>query len=544
MTGMEQAGVPPGYPAGPPACCGFGGKVLEIVNTGAMVAKYGIRLTKSLGQNFLTDINIIDKIVEAGEVTRQDLVLEIGAGIGGMTLQLAKAAGRVVAVEIDRRLIPALEEVLADCDNTEIILGDILKTDLHAFVKDWPGPLKVISNLPYYITTPIIMHLLESDIPWNTLVFMVQKEVAQRLSAPPGIKDYSALSVAIRCLSEPKLCFTVSKNCFVPKPEVDSAVVRLRKTVRPELDGVDMGLFRKVVRASFSQRRKTIVNSLGAAPWIVGGKEKLREVLGKMAIPENTRAECLSLEQFAGLTRLLVGMTTEENEMKTRLPMARYLDHAVLKPEMSRDEAKEAILLGIAHKVRTVCVRPCDVVLAAQLCEGTETEVSCVLAFPHGCTTPAMKAFEAGESIRAGTREIDMVANYGFIRSGLRDEVLRDIRAVVDVARPAGVLVKVILETCTLSAEQIRMATEVAVEAGADFVKTSTGFHQGGATAEAVTVMMEAAAGRIKVKASGGIRTLADANRFLDLGCERLGVGYGTTPALCGPGEGDPDAGY
>ncbi len=542
--GMKQAAVSPGRPADPSACSGIGGKVLEIVNTGAMVAKYGIRLTKSLGQNFLTDINIIDKIVEAGQVTRQDLVLEIGAGIGGMTLQLAKAAGRVIAVEIDRRLIPALEEVLTGCGNTEIILGDILKTDLHPFVKEWSGPLKVISNLPYYITTPIIMHLLESDIPWDTLVFMVQKEVAQRLAAPPGIKDYSALSVAIRCLSEPKLCFTVSKNCFVPKPDVDSAVVRLRKTGRPELDGVDMPLFRKIVRASFSQRRKTIVNSLGAAPWIAGGKEKLREVLGQLGIPENTRAECLDLVQFAGLTRLLVGTTTEEKEMETRLPMARYLDHAVLKPEMSRDEATEAIKLGIAHKVKTVCVRPCDVALAARLCEGTETEVSCVLAFPHGCTTPAVKAFEAGEAIRAGTREIDMVANYGFIRSGFRDQVLEDIRSVVDAAKPAGVLVKVILETCTLTADQIRMATEAAVEAGADFVKTSTGFHQGGATVEAVTTMLDAAAGRIKVKASGGIRTLADANRFLDLGCERLGVGYGTTPALCGPDEGDPDTGY
>lgn len=518
--------------------------MLEIVNTSAMVAKYGIRLTKSLGQNFLTDINIIDKIVEAGEVTHHDLVLEIGAGIGGMTLQLAKAAGRVVAVEIDRRLIPALEEVLADCENTEIILGDILKTDLHAFVKDWPGPLKVISNLPYYITTPIIMHLLESDIPWDTLVFMVQKEVAQRLAAPPGIKDYSALSVAIRCLSEPKLCFTVSKNCFVPKPDVDSAVVRLRKTGRPELDGVDMVLFRKVVRSSFSQRRKTIVNSLGAAPWLAGGKEKLRAVLGQMGIPESIRAECLSLEQFAGLTRLLVGMSMEGKEMETRLPMARYLDHAVLKPEMSREEAKEAIRLGIAHQVKTVCVRPCDVAMAAALCEGTQTDVSCVLAFPHGCTTPAVKAFEAGEAIKSGTREIDMVANYGFIRSGFREKLLEDIHAVVDVAKPAGVLVKVILETCTLTVEEIRMATEAAVEAGADFVKTSTGFHQGGASVEAVKTMLDTAAGRIKVKASGGIRTLEDANRFLGMGCERLGVGYGTTPALCGPEEGDPNAGY
>ena len=279
--------------------------MLDTVNTGAILKKYDLRLTKSLGQNFLTDINIIDKIVEAGEVTSEDLVLEIGPGIGSMTLQLAKVAGRVVAVEIDRHLIPALEEVLEGCDNTQIVLGDILKTDLHELVRDWPGPLKVISNLPYYITTPIIMHLLESDIPWHALVFMVQKEVAQRLAAQPGGKDYSALSVSIRCLSEPKLCFTVSKNCFVPKPDVDSAVVRLRKTGNPEVEGVDMVLFHKIVRASFSQRRKTIVNSLGAAPWIPGGKDGLREILGAMGISEIIRAECLSVGQFAGLTRLM-----------------------------------------------------------------------------------------------------------------------------------------------------------------------------------------------------------------------------------------------
>lgn len=222
--------------------------------------------------------------------------------------------------------------------------------------------------------------------------------------------------------------------------------------------------------------------------------------------------------------------------MSNRLPMARYLDHAVLKPEMSQDEAREAIALGIAHKVRTVCVRPCDIAMAATLCAGSDTEVSCVLAFPHGCTPAAVKAFEAKEAIAAGTREIDMVANYGFIRSGLREALLADMRAVTDVARPAGILVKVILETCTLTPDQIRFATEIAVEAGADFVKTSTGFHSGGATVEAVAAMFEAGAGRICVKASGGIRTLEDANRFLDMGCERLGVGYGSTPALCAGG--------
>ena len=277
----------------------------QTVNTHEILTKYGLRLTKSLGQNFLTDIHIIEKIVDAGDVSKDDLVLEIGPGIGAMTLQLARHAGRVVAVEIDRHLIPALAEVLADCPNTTVVHADILKADLHSLVAGWHGPLKVVSNLPYYITTPIIMHLLESDIPWDTLVFMVQKEVAQRLAAQPGGKDYSGLSVAIRCLSEPKLCFTVSRNCFVPKPDVDSAVVRLRKAPNPHVEGVARALFHQVVRAAFSQRRKTIVNSLGSAGWMPGGKDGLRVVLGEMGIPENERAECLSLPQFADITRKL-----------------------------------------------------------------------------------------------------------------------------------------------------------------------------------------------------------------------------------------------
>lgn len=230
--------------------------------------------------------------------------------------------------------------------------------------------------------------------------------------------------------------------------------------------------------------------------------------------------------------------------MNNRLPMAQYLDHAVLKPELSREEAKAAILLGVKHKVKTVCVRPCDIKLAVELCNGTETEVSCVLAFPHGCTPPEVKAAEAKEAVAAGTKEIDMVVNYGFIRSGLKAEVLKDISSVVDVAKPYGVLVKVILETCTLNENQIRMATEIAIEAGADYVKTSTGFHSGGATVDAIKAMTETAKGRIKVKASGGIRNLEDAERFLDLGCDRLGVGYGTTASLCGEGESDPTAAY
>lgn len=284
----------------------------DTVNTHEIMDRHQLRATKSLGQNFLTDPHIIDKIVEAGDIGTNDLVLEVGPGLGAMTVRLARVAGRVVAVEIDKHLLPALEEVLAGYRNTEVVHADILKTDLRALVAGWDGPLKVVSNLPYYITTPVIMRLLESDIPWTSLVFMVQKEVAQRLAAPPGGKDYSALSVAVRCLSEPKMCFTVSRNCFHPRPDVDSAVVRLAKAFIPEMEGVNRQLLRQVTRAAFSQRRKTIVNSLGSAPWIPGGKQGLRAVLAQLDIAENERAERLSLFQYAGLTTALEAAGAKE----------------------------------------------------------------------------------------------------------------------------------------------------------------------------------------------------------------------------------------
>lgn len=223
--------------------------------------------------------------------------------------------------------------------------------------------------------------------------------------------------------------------------------------------------------------------------------------------------------------------------------IARYLDHAILKPEMTRQEAIEAIKYGIEHKVRTVCVRPCDIEPAVELCRGTETDPCCVLSFPHGCAPTQVKAFEASTYIGLGVKEIDMVANYGFIRSGMWKEVEKDIRAVADQTRKAGILLKVILETCTLSREEIMRATEIAAEAGADFVKTSTGFHSKGATVEAVSAMIEAAKGRIKVKASGGIRDLETARRFIEMGCARLGVGYSTTPILL-KGEGQSTENY
>jgi len=211
----------------------------------------------------------------------------------------------------------------------------------------------------------------------------------------------------------------------------------------------------------------------------------------------------------------------------------RYLDHAVLKPEMTREETRKAIQLGIDYKVKTVCVKPCDIDLAVSMCKGTETEVSCVLAFPHGNTLSEIKALEAKHYIEKGVHEIDMVVNYGYIRSGLWEQVYNDIKAVSDVTIPKGVILKVILETSQLTYDEIIKSTECAVKAGADFVKTSTGFYGGGATVEAVKAMREASRGRIKVKASGGIRNREQAKMFLDLGVQRLGNGFSSTPAIC-----------
>lgn len=276
-----------------------------MINTNEILRKYGLRLTKSLGQNFLTDINIIRKIVDTAEVNENDLVLEIGPGIGSLTVQLAERAGRVIAVEIDRRLMEPLSETLEGCDNVQVVNADILKTDLSALTAGWDGSLKVVSNLPYYITTPVIMGLLESPIPWELLVFMIQKEVVSRMVAEPGTKDYSALSVAVRYYADPKLAFHVSRNCFIPKPDVDSAVIKLKKRSLSHLEDVDREFLFKVIRAAFSQRRKTLLNALGKQPWLEGGKERLKEILCVMGLSEDTRAEALSVEQFACLAARL-----------------------------------------------------------------------------------------------------------------------------------------------------------------------------------------------------------------------------------------------
>lgn len=214
-------------------------------------------------------------------------------------------------------------------------------------------------------------------------------------------------------------------------------------------------------------------------------------------------------------------------------PVCRYLDHAVLKPDLSEKEAIDAIELGVKYEVRTVCVRPCDIELAQRICSGTTTEVCVVLGFPHGTQLTATKVAEAQEFASLRVAEVDMVANYGKIRSGDWDYVRADIAAVAEALKPSGIPLKVIFETSTLSLEEIRKATEVSIEAGADFVKTSTGFNGAGATVEAVQAMLETAGGRVKVKPSGGIRTAAEARRYIEMGAARLGVGFSSTPALC-----------
>lgn len=221
----------------------------------------------------------------------------------------------------------------------------------------------------------------------------------------------------------------------------------------------------------------------------------------------------------------------------------RYLDHAVLKPEMTLDETRKAIQLGIDYMVKTVCVKPCDIDMAVDMCKGTKTEVSCVLAFPHGSTLSEIKAMEANCYLDKGVNEIDMVVNYGYIRSGLWEQVYEDIKAVSDITIPKRAVLKVILETAQLSYDEIVKATECAIRAGADFVKTSTGFYGGGATCEAVKAMLEASQGRIKVKASGGIRNAEQAKAFLDMGAQRLGNGYSSTPVICGSGKSESDTG-
>ncbi len=283
-----------------------------MINTNEILSKYDIKLTKTLGQNFLTDANIIRKIAGAGEITQDDLVLEIGPGIGALTVALAQHAGKVIAVEIDKNLIPALTETTSDYSNITVIHGDILKVDAGSLISDWKGPVKVISNLPYYVTTPVVMMFLENQFPIERMVLMVQKEVALRMAAGPGSRDYGALSVGVQAAGIPRILFNVSRNCFIPKPDVDSAVLRIVLTGRYLNQIRDRLVFYRCVRAAFSKRRKTLLNAMCSAPNWSLDRETIREIIEKMKLKETTRGEELSVERFIELSNLVVDMGMSE----------------------------------------------------------------------------------------------------------------------------------------------------------------------------------------------------------------------------------------
>lgn len=277
-------------------------------NTAEILRKYGFSFQKKYGQNFLIDGNILDKIIESAQITKEDCVLEIGPGIGTMTQYLAEKAREVVAVEIDKNLIPILEDTLSDYDNVTILNKDILKVDIHKIIEEKNGgePIKVVANLPYYITTPIIMSLFESHVPLKSVTVMVQKEVADRMQVGPGTKDYGALSLAVRYYAEPTVVARVPASCFMPRPNVDSAVVRLTCFEKPPVEVTDEAYLFAVIRASFNQRRKTLANGLVNAGNIGVDRSLVEKVLGEMKLPAMTRGETLTLEQFAELSNRLL----------------------------------------------------------------------------------------------------------------------------------------------------------------------------------------------------------------------------------------------
>lgn len=271
------------------------------------IKKYQFNFQKKFGQNFLIDDRVIYKIIHGAQVTKDDFVLEIGPGIGTMTQYLAEAAREVAAVEIDRKLIPILNETLSEYDNVTIINEDILKVDIRALAleKNDGKPIKVVANLPYYITTPIIMGLFESHVPIDNITVMVQKEVADRMKVGPGSKDYGALSLAVQYYAKPYLVANVPANCFIPRPNVDSAVIRLTRHETPIVSVDNEALLFNIIRASFNQRRKTLQNGLKNSNLISASKEDIVDAIREAGLPETVRGEALTLEQFAELTNLL-----------------------------------------------------------------------------------------------------------------------------------------------------------------------------------------------------------------------------------------------
>lgn len=276
-------------------------------NTIKILQKYNFNFQKKFGQNFLIDEHVLDKIIRAAEITKDDYVLEIGPGIGTMTQYLACAAREVTAVEIDRALIPILEDTLKEYDNVSIINEDILKVDIAALAKEKNGgrPIKVVANLPYYITTPIIMGLFESHVPLESITVMVQKEVADRMQVGPGTKDYGALSLAVQYYAEPYIVANVPPNCFMPRPAVGSAVIRLTRHQKPPVEVMDEKLMFRLIRASFNQRRKTLANGLKNSGELNLSKEVITAAIEKLGKGSSVRGEALDLEEFARLTNII-----------------------------------------------------------------------------------------------------------------------------------------------------------------------------------------------------------------------------------------------
>lgn len=276
-------------------------------NTIEIIQKYDFVFQKRFGQNFLVDTHVLEKIIQAAGLTKEDMVLEIGPGIGTMTQYLAEYAGRVTAVEIDSNLIPILKETLKDYDNVTVINEDILKVDVAALAEQYNGgrPIKVVANLPYYITTPIIMGLFESHVPIDNITVMVQKEVAERMQAGPGTKNYGALSLAVQYYAEPYIVANVPPNCFIPRPNVGSAVIRLTRHETMPVQVKDEKLMFALIRASFNQRRKTLQNSLSNSGELSFSKEEIGTAIEKMGLSPSVRGEALTLEQFAKLADVL-----------------------------------------------------------------------------------------------------------------------------------------------------------------------------------------------------------------------------------------------
>ncbi len=276
-------------------------------NTIEVLKKYNFNFQKKYGQNFLIDTHILEKIIAASGITKEDCVLEIGPGIGTMTQYLAENAREVVAVEIDKALIPILADTLSAYNNVTVVNEDILKVDIHKIVeeKNSGKAIKVVANLPYYITTPIIMGLFESGVPLDSITIMVQKEVADRMQVGPGTKDYGALSLAVQYYAKPEIMMQVPPTCFMPKPNVGSAVIRLTRHDAPPVEAKDERFMFAVIRAAFNQRRKTLVNALSNADGLKLSKEQIGEGLEKMQLSPTIRGEALTLEQFARLSNLL-----------------------------------------------------------------------------------------------------------------------------------------------------------------------------------------------------------------------------------------------